>query len=158
RRVSWRVTAACVIAVIVLCVAVAVLMSPLLYAVIMIALDIVNLVTPTPDLLKQLSSLVGPEIESGNIPIRERAILSAIAAIPALLRMASASYGLSRVWATSPLFNAGDVPGRTPDRTVLSEERLSNVVEEMAIAAGVPVPRVMIVPGGVNAAACGRDA
>src|SRR4029077_10710723 len=54
-------------------------------------------------------------------------------------------------------FDAGQLPGRAPDTTVLDEERLSHVVEEMAIAAGIPVPRVVIVPGGVNAAACGRD-
>ena len=49
------------------------------------------------------------------------------------------------------------MPGRAPDRSVLAEERLANVTEEMAIAAGLPAPRVVIVPGGVNAAACGRD-
>jgi hypothetical protein len=41
---------------------------------------------------------------------------------------------------------------------VLDEERLSNIVEEMSLVAGIAVPRIVIVPGGVNAAACGRDA
>jgi len=80
-----------------------------------------------------------------------------IAALPGLGLMAAVALALQRVWRTSPLFGAGEVPGRAPDRTVLEEERLANVVEELAIAAGIPTPRVVIVPGGVNAAACGRD-
>jgi Zn-dependent protease with chaperone function len=40
---------------------------------------------------------------------------------------------------------------------VLGEERLANVAEEMAIAAGIAPPRVLIVPGGTNVSACGVD-
>jgi Zn-dependent protease with chaperone function len=71
--------------------------------------------------------------------------------------MGAAGWALGHVWTTSPLFAAGDLPGRSPDRDVVAEERLANVVEEMAIAAGIPVPRVVVLSGGLNAAACGRD-
>src|ERR1044071_2894176 len=51
RRASWRVTAACVIAVAGVSVVVAILMSPLLYCLIGLALDIVNFWRPMPDVL-----------------------------------------------------------------------------------------------------------
>ena len=46
------------------------------------------------------------------------------------------------------------VPRNSPD---LRERRLYNVVEEMSIASGVPVPRVFIIKGvdGINACAVG---
>ena len=72
--------------------------------------------------------------------------------------MALGTAALRRVWHQSPLFDmSGDVGGRPPDAARFEEQRLTNVVGEMAIAAGIPVPRVVILPGGVNAAACGRD-
>jgi Zn-dependent protease with chaperone function len=70
--------------------------------------------------------------------------------------MTIAMSALRHLWRRSPLFGVGSLPGRPPNRAVLGEERLANVVEEMAIAAGVPVPRIAIVPGG-NAAVCGSD-
>lgn len=50
--------------------------------------------------------------------------------------------------------NATMVPRNSPD---LRERRLYNVVEEMSIASGVPVPRVFIIKGvdGINACAVG---
>ncbi len=46
-----------------------------------------------------------------------------------------------------------------PDTTNLYERRLLNVVEEMAIASGVPIPEVWIMDGesGINAFAAGTD-
>jgi Zn-dependent protease with chaperone function len=79
-----------------------------------------------------------------------------LAAVPGLVLMAIAMVALGHLWRHSPLFGVGSLPGRPPNRAVLGEERLANVVEEMAIAAGVPVPRIAIVPGG-NAAVCGSD-
>jgi len=44
------------------------------------------------------------------------------------------------------------------DSTDLAEKRLHNIVEEMAIASGVPVPSVYIIPGsGINAFAAGHS-
>jgi heat shock protein HtpX len=61
-------------------------------------------------------------------------------------------YGAERVlWATG----AREVR----DSTSAQERQLTNVVEEMAIASGVPMPRVFIVPDDdPNAFATGRDA
>lgn len=157
RRASWRVTVACAVAVVVLTVVVAILMAPLLYGLLGLSLDLVNFFTPAPDLLGFLFRLIDPLFESKQVTTAMFVRVGAVAALPGLALMGLATFGLRRIWMTSPLFDAGDVPGRAPDRTVLEEARLANVVEEMAIAAGISVPRVVIVPGGANAAACGRD-
>ncbi len=157
RRASWRVTIACALAVAVLAVAVAILMAPLLYCLVGLAFDLVNLATPAPDVMGWMGRRVDRLLSSDHVPPEMFAQAGLIAALPGLALMTVLTYGFRRIWRTSPLFDAGDVPGRAPDRARLAEERLANVVEEMAIAAGIPAPRVMIVPGGLNAAACGRD-
>jgi Zn-dependent protease with chaperone function len=54
------------------------------------------------------------------------------------------------------MMNGQEVQGNTTD---LKERRLLNVVEEMAIAAGVPVPAVYLLPdeNGINAFAAGHE-
>lgn len=157
RRASWRVTAACAVAVVVLMVVVAILMAPLLYSVIGLGFDLVNLVTPAPDAVAWMGRQLDPVFNAKSVSWATIARVGAVAALPGLALMGAAALALRRIWTASPLFDGGDLPGRAPDRTVLAEERLANVTEEMAIAAGIPAPRVVIVPGGVNAAACGRD-
>lgn len=157
RRDSWRATAACAVAVLVLALVISILMAPLLYSLIALTLDVVNLLVRTPDLMGALGRRINGLASADHVSVAELAKLGAVAALPGLALMAVATLGLLRIWRNSPLFDGGDVPGRAPDRTRLSEARLANVVEEMAIAAGIPPPRVVIVPGGVNAAACGRD-
>ncbi|MGE5243740.1 MAG: M48 family metalloprotease [Betaproteobacteria bacterium] len=157
RRASWRVTAACAAAVIVLAVVVAILMAPLLYCLIGLGFDVINLVIPAPDVMGWLGRLVDPLFSSKSVSAAMFIRVGVISALPGLALMGAMTYALRHVWRTSPLFDAGGLPGRPLDRGVLAEERLANIVEEMAIAAGIPVPRVVVVPGGANAAACGRD-
>ena len=157
RRASWRVTAACAAAVAVLALTVSILMAPLLYCLLALSFDAINFVTPVPDLMVWMGRMLDPLFSAPRVSPAILVRDGALAALPGLVLMAAATLGLRRIWRTSPLFDAGDVPGRPPDRTRLAEERLANVVEEMAIAAGIPPPRVVIVSGGANAAACGRD-
>lgn len=160
RRASWRITAVCAFAVAVLAFVLAVLLAPLLVCVLGIAVDVVNLVVPMPDVLVAAGRLVEPIVEDDafSLPGLVRAV--SILAIPGLVVIAVAVWALNRALKYSPLFDMGDVAhgAREPDRSVLAEQRLANVVEEMAIAAGIPAPHVLIVPGGINAAAFGRDA
>src|SRR5690242_9293989 len=157
RRASWRVTVACAAAVAAVVLVVSILMAPLLYCLIALVADVVNLMTPVPDVMGSLGRQVDHVVNARTMSAAALARLGATAALPGLALMLAATWGLDRVWAKSPLFDAGDIPGRPPDRSDFAEQRLANVVEEMAIAAGVPPPRLVIVPGGVNAAACGRD-
>ncbi len=156
RRDSWRVTAACGAAVLTFAAVVALLMAPLLYCLCGLAFDIVNLVVSTPDAMGWMGRSLDP-VFSGHATAGALLRVGAVAAFPGLALMGAATLGLRHVWLTSPLFDSGDVPGRAPDRSRVSEARLANVVEEMAIAAGIPAPRVLVVAGGANAAAFGRD-
>ena len=143
---------------IVLALVVATLMAPLLYCLVALVLDVINVVVPMPDFMQWLGQLIDPLFSDAPVSAELLVRISVLAAIPGLVLMAVAALALRRVLTTSPLFDQGELPGRAPDRTVLAEQRLANVVEEMAIAANIAPPRVLIVPGGVNAVACGRDA
>ena len=157
RRASWRVSAACGVAVLVLAATAALLIAPLLFCLIGLAFDVVNLAVQAPDLIGRMGRAINPLLSSRTVAWTTLVRVGAIAASPGFLLMAIATLALRHVWTTSPLFNAGDPGGRPPDRGVVEEERLVNVVEEMAIAAGIAAPRVVVVSGGINAAACGRD-
>jgi Zn-dependent protease with chaperone function len=158
RRAAWRVTAACGAATVLLAIVVAILMAPLLYCVIGLAFDALNLFRPTPDLLGALGRRIDAAMNADVVPTAALIEIGIVLALPGCALMLAAASALRRVWLASPLFNAGALNGRPPDRTILAEQQLANVVEEMAIASGAAaVPRIVIVPGGVNAAACGRD-
>ena len=157
RRAAWRVSLVCGLAAAVLALVMAVLLAPLLYCAIGLAVDLLNLLVPLPDAMGFFGRIVDRVIDGKDVTVAEVLGVTALAAIPGLLLMALAGAGLRRALRTSPLFAAGELPGRAPDRSVLVEQRIANVVEEMAIAAAIAPPRVLIVPGGVNAAGCGRD-
>src|SRR5262249_38958787 len=119
--------------------------------------DALNFVTPMPDLLGSLGRQIDAISTSSTVDVARLIRSGLILAAPGVALMLIAAYALRRVWTTSPLFTGGEVPGRPPGRTGLEEEGLAKVVEELGIAAGIPPPRVLVVPGGFNAAACGTD-
>lgn len=157
RRASWRITFACVFAVTVLTLVLSLLLAPLLACLIGLAIDVVNLLVPMPDVLAAASGLVEPLVDEKTFTMAGLAKAMAILCVPGLIVMAIAVLALNRALKRSPLFDAGEIGGRAPTRAVLAEQRLLNVVEEMSLAAGIPAPHVRIVPGGINAAAFGRD-
>ncbi len=156
RRASWQITGACAIAIGVLAVVVAVLLAPLLVGIVGLAIDLVNLVVPMPDVLGAIGRRLDVVLDEKTFTIGALVSVTALAAIPGLVLMAIAVFVLHRALARSPLFIGSDSIGRTP-QTDLDEQRLRNVIEEMAIAATLPVPTVRIVPAGANASAFGRD-
>jgi len=157
RRAAWQVSAVSALAALVLALTASVLMAPLFYCLIGLAVDLLNLAIPMPDLLGALGRLVdGVVNENATTPARLAAI-AALAALPGLLAMGLILSSVQRTVARSLRFDASAAATRAPDRAVLAEQRLLNVVEEMALAAMIPVPRVLIVAGGWNAAALGED-
>jgi Zn-dependent protease with chaperone function len=157
RRASWRMTAVCAFAIGVLALVLAILLAPLLICLIGLAVDVVNLVLPMPDVLGGFGSWIDPLFDEDTFRLDLLGKAMAVAAVPGLVVMGIAVLALARALKRSPLFDGADTHGRAPDRSVLAEQRLANVVEEMAIAAGIPVPHVRIVAGGINAAVFGRD-
>jgi Zn-dependent protease with chaperone function len=161
RRNAWRVTVPCALASVVLTLILSVLLAPLLYSLIGLTLDLVNLILPTPDVLAYVGGLVGPVIDAMDTvhpaPLEQWAWMIMVAAVPGLLLMAGVVLVLRRALLQSPLFHPTRVPGRTALTHELAERRFANTVAEMATAAMIPVPQVTFVAGGANAAAFGAD-
>jgi Zn-dependent protease with chaperone function len=158
-RAAWRVTLACAVAYAALGIVMSILMAPLLYCIAGLVLDVVNRFTPAPDLLGYAGKLVDGVIEPAGRPVTagEIAWLSALAAIPGLAVFAVAARVLRRALLTSPMFHPDKIVGRPANPGTLRELRLGHTVEEMAIAASIPAPRVVFVDGSTNAAAFGTD-
>jgi Zn-dependent protease with chaperone function len=161
RRAAWRVTFVSRTVNVVVALVVAVLMSPLFYAALALALDVLNLVVPAPNLVPHVASALDKVFNApAKMSIGDWIQFSALAALPGLVWMASVLNALRRVLTLSMSFNPDDLPARAraPDPTVLAEQRFGNVVGEMAIAAALPSPRVFIVDSPVvDAVAFGMD-
>ncbi len=157
RRASWRVTWVCAFAIGALTLVLALLLAPLLVCFIGLLVDLVNLVVPMPDLLGAAGNVLTMLTDAEHIDGGLLFTALLVASVPGLLVMSIAVFALHRALHRSPLFDAGTLVGRAPDRSAIAEQRLVNIVEEMSIAAGIPVPHVLIIPGGVNAAVFGRD-
>lgn len=154
-RVAWigRFCAA------LLALVVAVLMAPLLYAVIGIVLDVVNLLVPMPDLIGTTTQTMSGLVDNiETVPARRWLCIALIAAIPGLVVMTLAWRTLGRLMREALGADASRLAAREMNPSVLAEQRFANVVAEMAIAAGLPPPRVLISDNdAVNAAAFGAD-
>jgi Zn-dependent protease with chaperone function len=163
RRTAWRVTAACAAAYLVLGLVVAGLMAPLLYCLGGLALDLVNLAVPTPDLLGAAGRVIKAIFLSGQ-PIRMEPALgvAVLAAAPGLAIYVLAMFAIRRALLMSPMFERGptrgEAVGRGPNPARLAEIQIVDTVEEMAVAAAIPSPRVVFVEGSRNAASFGVDA
>ncbi len=159
RRAAWRVTIVTALCAVLLAWLVGALLAPLLYGFIVLALDLVNFVYPTPELVGPLLDAVGRLVEHPETVAAEHWLYMAlVTALPGLVLMSAVGAGLVRVMRRSATLDVGALPLRAPDRERIEELRLANVVEEMAIAAGIAVPRFRVTTApGANAAVFGVD-
>jgi Zn-dependent protease with chaperone function len=159
RRAAWRVTFVSRAVNLVVALVVAVLMSPLFYAALALALDVLNLIVPAPNLVPSLGHALDKALNApGKMNVGSWIEFSFMAALPGLLWMALVLNALRRVLSLSMSFDSGELAARAPDPTVLGEQRFGNVVAEMALAAALPPPRVFIVDSQiVDAVAFGTD-
>ena len=158
RRATWRLAAACLIAVLLMGIPLSVVVSPLVWTVFFVANDLVNRLVPTPDLLR----LVVHAGEPGGLALPQPAATAA--AIAGLILPGMVCMGLAWVAGRALFLRAGvggvllTLGAREPRRDDLEEQQLRNLVGEMAIAAGVPPPRLRLLDGvGINAAAVGSS-
>jgi Zn-dependent protease with chaperone function len=159
RRAAWRVTFVSRAVNLVVALVVAVLMSPLFYAAVALALDVLNLVVPAPNLVPVVAHGLDEVFNApGKMSVGDWIQFSALAALPGLAWMAWVLNALRRVLNLSMSFDSSKLVARAPDPTVLAEQRFGNVVGEMAVAAALPPPRVFIVESPiVDAVAFGTD-
>jgi len=108
------------------------------------------------------ANMVAVDHESGQLEfdwVHPRLFLIVLVGVGGLI-LCGSLYKRSRLTAGGAVI-ARDLGGREINRTTkeIEELRLINVVEEMAIAAGVPMPGVWVLnhEGGINAFAAGTD-
>ncbi len=167
RRATWRMSALCAFAAFIMGIPLTLVLTPLLYAIGMVVLETVNHFSPQPELLQQANDLARLGGRVADFVINQRGTLDpgelatglALVLLPGMV----VAFGL---WFTMlALFRRGGVGGalasmnaREPNQADLKELQLADVAQEMAIAAGLPAPRIMLVDSpGANAAAVGTS-
>ncbi|HZI58727.1 MAG TPA: M48 family metalloprotease, partial [Verrucomicrobiae bacterium] len=132
-----------------------------------IVLETVNHFSPQPELLRNANDLAHFGVRVADYVLNQKGTLDpgeltlglALVLLPGML----VTFGL---WAGMlALFRHGGVGGtlasmkaREPNQADLKELQLADVAQEMAIAAGLPAPKIMLVDSiGANAAAVGTS-
>src|SRR5215472_972671 len=169
RRATWRMSALGVFAAFIMGIPLTLVLTPLFYAGTLIVADIINQFSPLPPEFWQnahaLFQLGGRVInyfanQKGTLDPQELALGLCVVLLPGMV----IAFGL---WlGMMVMFRRGGVGGalaslkaREPNQADLKELQLANVVQEMAIAAGLPAPKLMLVDSpGANAAAIGTSA
>jgi len=159
-RASWRVTIVAGAGILVVAFIVAVLMAPILYALLGTLLDLVNLAIPMPDLTRALLRRLGDVVDRmETLPWTRWLAVTAVASIPGVLLMGLVVATLARALRAADDLDTGVLAVRRPQATQLAEQRFANVVAEMAVAAAIPEPRVLIAErSSPNAVVLGADA
>jgi Zn-dependent protease with chaperone function len=178
RRTTWRLTAICAFAAIIAGIPLSMALTPVIYAFIIIMTKIADILLPIPQavwdayawagsLLPQaidaLDDPATPGVSEGDISLVPRSLLLYAMLVwltPGIILMLIFWPLLRR------LFEHGGVGGvlltlgaREPNLRDFEERQLVNVVEEMAIAAGLPAPQVRLLDAHVaNAAVIGSSA
>ena len=168
RRATWRMSVLSAFSAFIMGIPLTLVLTPLLYAGALLTADIINYFSPLPpefwqnanDLAKFGARVADYLInQRGMVYPQEIAIALALFLLPGMVLA-------FLLWAGMLLlFRHGGVGGtlaslnaREPNQADLKELQLADVVQEMAIAAGLPAPKVMLIDsGGANAAAIGTS-
>jgi Zn-dependent protease with chaperone function len=165
RRAGWRFSLLSVMAVFMLGLPVSVIISPFIAAVGLIGVDVVNEWTPMPDPVGELGELfestgstsTEPE-EPVSVPGTTVLAIGLGLFVPGLVVMSLIWLCVRRLMLRAGAGAVALAAGARPPSGDLEERQLVNLVEEMALAAGVPPPRVMVVDSpDANAAVAGRS-
>jgi Zn-dependent protease with chaperone function len=167
RHATWRLSAVCVLAAIAIGIPLALIITPLLYAVALIVADIISYFSPLPPAFWQLATqiarfgwvAVGWLLQQKSADPQTLAIGAVVMLLPGILLSLSVWFGISLLFRRSGVGGALlALKAREPNQADLKELQLADVVQEMAIAAGVPAPRVLLLDAsGANAAAIGTS-
>jgi Zn-dependent protease with chaperone function len=171
RRATWRMSSLCVLSALVMGIPVALIITPLLYGLGLIVADIVNYFSPLPPAFWQFASdfaafglvAVGWLLQQKPADPQVLSVGLGVMFLPGVLLSFVLWLGIKLLFQRSGVGGALlALKAREPNPADLKELQLSDVVQEMAIASGLPAPTVMLVDApGANAAAIGtspRDA
>ena len=146
RRATWRLSAVSVLAAVVMGIPLALIVTPLIYAVTLIGASVVNYFLPLPpEFWRQADKFANFAMTAGNwLFNRQPADPQGLALGAAVLLVPGAVLSVALWLGVNALFRRAGVGGallalkaREPNPADLNELRLSDVVQEMAIAAGV---------------------
>lgn len=174
RRASRRFTVLAAIAVLITGIPACIVVTPLVFTVLMTIGHIVNAISPiSPETLQTLrewgrslseaADTLEASLDASAMPAQAAmlriAILITVLVLPGALTLFALWIGIRRVLGHVAVGHMLEAAGtRKPNERDLEERQLTNVVEEMAIAAGVKPPRVLIIEtDAVNAAAMGTE-
>ena len=134
-------------------------LSPVLLALAIIVTDLVNLVVPAPDLGGAVWSLLDRLIDGDPGTIEAIAWILVIWVIPGIVLLVIAyivmAWRLRRIGGDGIALGMGARPPRTDDA---DERELTDIVNEVALAAGIEPPRLLLYDDGPpNALVFGRD-
>lgn len=160
-------TALCVLTALAMGIPLTLVLTPLFYAGTLITADVVSYFTPLPpgfwDTMKEVAYLA---VRVGDYLFNNKPLDPQLLGIGlGVLLVPGMVIALALWMAILALFRRAGVGGalttlnaREPNPHDLRELQLANVVQEMAIAAGLPAPRVMLMDSpGANAAAIGNS-
>jgi Zn-dependent protease with chaperone function len=167
RRATWRMSMFAALAALVMGVPLTLVITPLFYMATLVVAQIINYFSPlSPEFWATVHQLATLALGVGDYFINQKHIDPQPLAIGIALALVPGMVITLVLWlGMVALFRRGGVGGalaslnaRDPNLHDLKELQLANVVEEMAIAAGLPAPRVMLVDSpGANAAAIGAS-
>src|SRR5690349_1775901 len=168
RRATWRMAFLCLIATLLMGVPLTMVLTPLFYAFTLVVAEILNYFSMLPagflDNLNTLGKLAVQVADyyingKGQLDPQTLALGLAVMLLPGMIIAFLLWIGVLT------LFRRGGVGGtlaslnaREPNRNDIKELQLIDAVEEMAIAAGLTAPKLMLVDSpGANAAAIGTS-
>lgn len=172
RRATWRLAAASVLGVLAMGVPVSLVMTPLVYGAILIAAETLNLVHPLPAAVTQpiaaAVDVLRSALDSGgrgagpSLALPQLALLGAAAVVPGMVVMCVTWLKLRSATSATAARLLRPLNARQVRVGDLEETQLRNIVDELAIAAGLPPPAVRVIDApAANAAIIGsteRDA
>jgi len=170
RRATWKLAAASALGVTLMGIPVSVVVTPLVYGVLLVCGHIINLFYPLPDAVTgRLSSFVQLVASVANRlagnPVPYRASIPALLIFAAALELPGVAVMIASWLGVRALLCRAGVGGillslgaRSPRLDDLKERELQNAAEEMAIAAGLTPPRIVLLDSKVaNAALVGSS-
>jgi Zn-dependent protease with chaperone function len=154
RRATWRLSAVAVIATVVMGIPLALTITPLLYGAALIVADIVSIWTPLPPRFWQHADEIARYgmLAIGWLTQGKTTNPQALALGVAVLLLPGAILSVGLWLGVNALFRRAGVGGallalkaHEPNQSELKELQLADVVQEMAIAAGLPAPKIMLI-------------
>ncbi len=169
RRATWRMSALSGFAAIIMGIPLTLVLTPLLYTLTLAVAEIINHFYPLKNFLDNAGQLAQIGVRVADYVLNGRgrppdpqdlALTLALVLLPGMILAFVLWLGMLLMFRRGGVGGAmASLNAREPNQADLKELQLADVAQEMAIAAGLPAPKVMLVDSaGANAAAIGTSA